>query len=117
MSYRSLKRVLGETSLERKCRLLFGACLLLLITASFWWYGSRTENIVYRQNSERGRLLVLRLTARLGHSLCGATFTAYQMAWVWNVTKPIRSCGVSYFCFLGASQKREALPAAATTKN
>ena len=31
MSYRSLKRVLGETSLERKCRLLFGVCLFVLI--------------------------------------------------------------------------------------
>ena len=49
MSYRSFKRVLGETSLERKCRFLFGACLLLLITASFWWYGKRTEQLVYRR--------------------------------------------------------------------
>jgi len=57
MSYRSIKRVLGETSLERKCRFLFGACLLLLITASFWWYGSQTEKLVYRQDSKTGRLL------------------------------------------------------------
>jgi signal transduction histidine kinase len=58
MSYRSIKRVLGETSLERKCRFLFGACLLLLITASFWWYGSQTEELVYQQNRNTGRLLV-----------------------------------------------------------
>ena len=58
MSYQSIKRVLGETSLERKCRFLFGACLLLLITASFWWYGSQTEKVVYQQNPDRGRLLV-----------------------------------------------------------
>lgn len=58
MSYRSIKRVLGETSLERKCRFLFGGCLLVLITASFWWYGSQTENMVYRQNRKTGRLLV-----------------------------------------------------------
>jgi signal transduction histidine kinase len=58
MSYRSIKRVLGETSLERKCRFLFGACLLLLITASFWWYGSQTENMVYRQPRTAARLLV-----------------------------------------------------------
>jgi len=58
MSYRSFKRVLGETSLERKCRFLFGACLLLLITGSFWWYGTKTEELVYRQNQTRGRLLV-----------------------------------------------------------
>src|SRR5574340_858226 len=58
MSYRSIKRVLGETSLERKCRVLFGACLLLLITASFWIYGGQTESIVYEQNRNTGRLLV-----------------------------------------------------------
>ncbi len=58
MPYRSIKRVLGETSLERKCRFLFGACMLLLITAAFWWYGSRTEKLVYEQNPIKGRLLV-----------------------------------------------------------
>ena len=31
MSYRTFKRALGETNLERKCRWLFGACLLPLI--------------------------------------------------------------------------------------
>jgi len=58
MSYQSIKRVLGETSLERKCRFLFGACLLLLITASFWWYGSQTEELVNQQNRNTGRLLI-----------------------------------------------------------
>ena len=58
MSYRSIKTVLGETSLERKCRFLFGASLLLLITASFWWYGWQMEKVVYRENSKTGRLLV-----------------------------------------------------------
>ena len=52
MSYRSLKRVLGETSLERKCRFLFGACLLMLITGSFWWYGRSTEELVYEASRE-----------------------------------------------------------------
>jgi len=58
MSYRSLKRVLGETGLERKCRLLFGICLFLLITASFWWYGNQTEKLVHAQNPATGRTLV-----------------------------------------------------------
>jgi two-component system sensor histidine kinase BarA len=58
MSYRSIKRVLGETSLERKCRILFGACLFILIAASFWWYGSQTEKIVYEGNRTTARLLV-----------------------------------------------------------
>lgn len=47
MSYRSFKRALGETNIERKCRLLFGTCLLVLISSSFWWYGTATDKIVY----------------------------------------------------------------------
>jgi two-component system sensor histidine kinase BarA len=58
MSYRSFKEILGETSLERKCRFLFGLCLLLLITGSFWWYGSRTEDLVYTSTRTTGRHLV-----------------------------------------------------------
>ncbi len=58
MSYNSFKRVLGETSLERKCRFLFGACLLVLITGSFWWYGSRTEDLVYAKSRATGQHMV-----------------------------------------------------------
>jgi signal transduction histidine kinase len=58
MSYRSFKRVLGETNLERKCRFLFGACLLVLITGSFWWYGKKTDELVYDQNRFVGQGLV-----------------------------------------------------------
>ncbi|MCA9235262.1 MAG: HAMP domain-containing histidine kinase [Planctomycetales bacterium] len=58
MSYTGLKRVLGETNLERKCRLLFGTCLLILITTSFWWYGARTDKIVLETNSFVARILV-----------------------------------------------------------
>ena len=58
MSYRSFTDILGETSLERKCRFLFGLCLLVLITGSFWWYGSRTEDLVYTTTRSTGRHLV-----------------------------------------------------------
>ena len=59
MSYRSIKTVLGETSLERKCRLLFGASLFVLIAASYWWYGYQTEKLVTQQNcSDRARSLI-----------------------------------------------------------
>ena len=50
MSYRAFKRLLGETSLERKCRFLFGACLFFLIASSFWWYGNMTARMVDKQN-------------------------------------------------------------------
>jgi len=58
MSYRSFKRALGETNLERKCRLLFGTCLLVLISGSFWWYGSETDKIVYDLNRRVGKAYV-----------------------------------------------------------
>jgi signal transduction histidine kinase len=50
MSYRTFKRVLGETSLERKCRWWFGVSLVILLTLSFSWYGRRTDKIVQDLN-------------------------------------------------------------------
>ncbi len=58
MSYRSFTGILGETSLEKKTRILFGLCLLVLITGSFWWYGSLTEELVYATTRSTGRHLV-----------------------------------------------------------
>ena len=55
MSYRSIKRFLGETHLEFKCLVLFGFCILLLTGGSFWFYGGRTEDLVYKQNRFEGR--------------------------------------------------------------
>ncbi|HEY4235286.1 MAG TPA: ATP-binding protein [Lacipirellulaceae bacterium] len=46
MSYRTFKRVLGETNLERKCRWWFGISLFILLTLSFTWYGQRTDELV-----------------------------------------------------------------------
>ncbi|MCC7422258.1 MAG: HAMP domain-containing protein [Planctomycetaceae bacterium] len=55
MSYRTIKKLLGETSLERKCRFLFGGGLMLLITGSFWFYGRLTSRLVYDQNEVTAR--------------------------------------------------------------
>jgi len=65
MSYTGFKRVLGETSLERKTRFLFGASLLVLITSSFWWYGRRTEDLVYKNTQNTGRALVVPILMQL----------------------------------------------------
>lgn len=61
ISYRALKKLIGETSLERKCRFLFGFALLFLITASFWWYASRTRRLVEYQQLISARTMVTRL--------------------------------------------------------
>jgi len=70
MSYRAFKRLLGETSLERKCRFLFGGFILLLITASFWLYSRQTETLVYEQIPTMSRLLVNEIVARQIATTC-----------------------------------------------
>ena len=58
MSYRAVKRILGETRLELKCFLLFGTSMLLLILGSFWWYSKTTDELVLGRNPLIGRVLV-----------------------------------------------------------
>jgi len=58
MSYRTFKHLLGETSLERKCRFIFGGGILILVTLSFYFYGQKTENLVLGQNTQSARMLV-----------------------------------------------------------
>ncbi|QDU59485.1 Signal transduction histidine-protein kinase BarA [Planctomycetes bacterium Pan216] len=61
MSYRTIKRLLGETSLERKCRLLLGGGILILILLSFFFYGYQTEKLVWDQTELSGEMLAYRV--------------------------------------------------------
>jgi two-component system sensor histidine kinase BarA len=58
VSYRSFKHLLGETSLERKCRFIFGMGILLLVTGSFFLYGRKTEELVRMQTTQSARMTV-----------------------------------------------------------
>jgi two-component system sensor histidine kinase BarA len=58
MSYRAFKHLLGETSLERKCRYLLGTVSLVLIFCSFWFYARQTETIATNQTANSGGLLI-----------------------------------------------------------
>ena len=58
MGYRTIKRVLGETSLERKSRFLFGACLVALIGGAFWWVGSIAARVAKDATRAKARDLV-----------------------------------------------------------
>jgi len=53
--YRTIKRALGETNLERKCRVFFGLCLALLITATFIWVEYNAERVVLEATRAEGR--------------------------------------------------------------
>jgi len=58
MSYRTFKRLLGETSLERKCRFLFGGGLMLLISGSFYFYAWLNLGLIEDQNEIKAKSLV-----------------------------------------------------------
>src|SRR5262245_40139072 len=53
--YRSLKRVLGESNLERKCRWLFGVCVGGLIILAFFSVGRIAENLIDDTAQYKGR--------------------------------------------------------------
>ncbi|MCI0682924.1 MAG: ATP-binding protein [Gemmataceae bacterium] len=78
MSYRAFKRLLGETSLERKCRFLFGAGILLLITLSFWFYAYQTEDLAYGQATVTCRLLVAPILAQEHGKLTEAQLASFE---------------------------------------
>lgn len=65
MSYRAFKRLLGETSLERKTRWLLGTGVLVLMSASFYVYARQTEDLAYDQLTHTGRALVTPIVARI----------------------------------------------------
>ncbi len=74
MSYRTIKKLLGETSLERKCRFLLGAGMLVLIASSFWFYSFLNSYMFDEQN------------LRLARSIVSEEFVAHH--WEWQETAP-----------------------------
>lgn len=46
MVQKSLKRSLVETNLERKCRILFGVCLLVFVSLAFYWVDRVTRRLI-----------------------------------------------------------------------
>ena len=71
MSYRTFKRVLGETSLERKCRFLFGTSLFLLIIGSFWWYSQKINGLYTETTRSNCRYLVETVLLKLHWAVDG----------------------------------------------
>src|SRR3954447_18887830 len=56
--YRNLKRVLGESNLERKCRWLFAICIGGLVLFAFWWVDRISEGLIEETAQSKGRDLV-----------------------------------------------------------
>ena len=58
MSYRTLKRILGETNFEVKCLALFGVGLSVLAAVTFLLYWWQTDSLIDEQNRTTARLLM-----------------------------------------------------------
>ncbi len=82
MSYRAFKRLLGETSLERKCRFMFGAGIVLLIAGSFLLYAYLTESLAYEQIKTTCRLLVPGITVKRHDKQAIEDLGQYQHHWL-----------------------------------
>ncbi|MEM7785540.1 MAG: hypothetical protein AAF623_19490, partial [Planctomycetota bacterium] len=58
MANRGIRRLLGESNLERKIRIMFGICLLGLIGGSFWYVNYITEQLINRNTREQANGLI-----------------------------------------------------------
>ncbi|MHC4875838.1 MAG: sensor histidine kinase [Planctomycetota bacterium] len=58
MSYRTLKRLLGETNFEVKCLVLFGFGLSVLALVTFWLYWWQTRSLISDQNRTTSQLMI-----------------------------------------------------------
>jgi two-component system, NarL family, sensor histidine kinase BarA len=88
MSYRTVKRLLGETSLERKSRYLFGGSLLLLIAASFYVYAKLTSDLVYEQNPKQAEKLIFPIILEKHIKALEPADTLKAMQEIINDTRP-----------------------------
>ena len=61
MSYRTLKRILGETNFEVKCLVLFGFGLSALAVLTFFLYWWQTSKLIEQQNSTSAKLLMAQM--------------------------------------------------------
>ncbi len=93
MSYRSLKRVLGETNLERKILLLFGSCLFAMLGLAFWSVDRIGEGLVMETTHRKGRdwAQIVFIKIHWDHWITDANRELYS-----RVHDPFRPSGVSY---------------------
>jgi signal transduction histidine kinase len=89
VSYRSFKHLLGETSLERKCRFIFGGGILVLVTFSFYWYGRKTESLVISQTNQAARMLVNPTVMNLHYKSLGNKDFASVINVLWDDLTPL----------------------------
>jgi signal transduction histidine kinase len=89
VSYRSFKHLLGETSLERKCRFIFGAGILILVSGSFFWYGQKTESLVLKQTILTARGQVRPALMHIHYNILGNDIFRSTIDILWDNLNPV----------------------------
>jgi len=69
MSYKFLKRILGEASLEQKLRVIFGICLLVLIVIPFYWVSQVSEDLIHSNMRVKASQLINLKLLQLHYSI------------------------------------------------
>jgi signal transduction histidine kinase len=90
MSYRAFKHLLGESYLQFKCLFYFGTVILVLITASLWFYSYLMEQLAYEQLNTTCRLLVVPILAQ--QNLKGPRkdeLNQFRKAWTEGLPDPL----------------------------
>jgi len=106
VSYRSFKHLLGETSLERKCRFIFGLGILVLVSFSFFWYGQKTESLVMKQTTQTARYLVQTAVRDIHvESLGNREFEPIRKV-IWGDLKPLEDVPYYEAYVLKADQRK-----------
>nr|WP_303652705.1 ATP-binding protein [Paludisphaera mucosa] len=81
--------MLGETSLERKCRFIFGLGIFLLVVVSFLLYGLKTESLVKSQTTQQARMLVNPTLKDIHYKKLGNYFFERIIDVLWGDLKPL----------------------------
>ncbi|QEH36636.1 Non-motile and phage-resistance protein [Aquisphaera giovannonii] len=89
MSYRSFKHLLGETSLERKCRFIFGLGIFLLVVISFFIYGVKNESLVKKQMTQTARMLVKQTLMNIHYKKLGNENYELIFDVLWGDLRPL----------------------------
>jgi two-component system, NarL family, sensor histidine kinase BarA len=89
MPVRGSKHLLGETSLERKCLFVFGLVILVIVSASFFWYGQKAENLVRKQTTQMARMLVRPTLMNIHYSAIGNANFEQALEMVRDDLKPL----------------------------
>ncbi|HEV3144033.1 MAG TPA: ATP-binding protein, partial [Gemmataceae bacterium] len=110
MSYRAFKKLLGESTLERKTRFWLAFGIIILMISSFWLFVWQTERVAFEQVTTTGRLLVDPIVARVHLESADSAAAMKDFQEGWEQTWPEGMSNYRYDLLRPNSRKPENRP-------